>query len=49
MQKQNSNVDLMGFVPQTNAQAKKAGMGGSMSPIRKSFADPRYHVFKNDE
>lgn len=32
----------MGFVPQIVG-------GGSMSPIRKSFADPKMNVFKNEK
>ena len=38
----------MGIVPQING-IKSAGMGGSMSPIRKSFADPRFGANKNDD
>ena len=37
----------MGIVPQINNGTKTVGMGGSMSPIRKSFADPRFGVNKN--
>ena len=39
----------MGIVPQINNATKTVGMGGSMSPIRKSFKDPRFGANKNDD